>query len=93
MANRSLPSSRPQELQDGVKPSVRSGCAPHDQIQQIVIRKSEQFLESRQLFGIQAVEVPAVELLQNKVQLQQPPPAMPFDLAQFTGGGSGRHVR
>ena len=84
-------SGRAQQLQHSVKPVVRNRAAPHDEIEQIVIGKRQQFLEPRHLPGIQRFEMALIEFFQYEIEFQQTAPAMPSQLAQFAMRSRGEH--
>ena len=52
---------------------------PQDQVQQIVIVQSEQFLELIELSRGQNCQMLSVESFKNDIQLKQAAPAMPPD--------------
>src|SRR6476620_2062342 len=76
----------PQHTQDSVEALIRTGSPAHDGIQQVIVRKSEQLLESLELFVVEACQMAALKLFQNQIKFEQTAAAMPTDSAQFCSG-------
>ena len=74
---------RAQQLQNILVTPTRSYSPPHQKIQQIIVGKRQQFLETIDLLGSEADEILLVEALQYQVQFQQSAPAMPPDFIQL----------
>src|SRR4051812_19799745 len=73
----------PKFLHDGPDPRVVRVGPPHDQVEKVIVGHREQTLQRLSFLGRGILRACPV-LLENEVQLQQPPPASPLQPFEAT---------